>query len=283
MLEDPQWFTEIGVEEGCALSLRINAKLHEEQTPFQTIAIYDTTDFGKLMVIDNFVMITSRENFFYHEMMTHPVLFTHPNPQHVVIIGGGDCGSLQQVLRHDSVKSVIQVDIDERVTRLAEKYFPELCSGNTDPRVSLLFADAIKWISNAAESSVDVIIADSTDPIGPGEALFKREFYSQCRRVLKDDGLLVQQSESPLLHLELLKKMRQAMRDAGFSSLKTLTFPQLVYSSGWWSATMAGTGDLSVFRREAALNKTFTTQYYDADIHAASLVLPPQVRNTLGE
>jgi len=138
---DKNWFTELCDEAGSAFSLRIRAKLHEEQTPFQKIEIYETTDFGNLMVIDGFIMLSSRDNFLYHEMMSHPVLFTHPAPKRVLIIGGGDCGTLREVLRHPDVETVEQVDIDERVTRLSEIHFPELCEANDDPRAHLHFAD----------------------------------------------------------------------------------------------------------------------------------------------
>ncbi|MFQ5489058.1 MAG: polyamine aminopropyltransferase, partial [Gammaproteobacteria bacterium] len=133
MTLDKGWFTEICEEGGSAFSLKIKGKLHEEQTPYQTIAIYETETFGNLMVIDGFVMLSSRDNFLYHEMLAHPALFTHDNPRRVLIIGGGDCGTLREVLQHQEVEEVWQVEIDERVTRLAERYFPELCAANDDP------------------------------------------------------------------------------------------------------------------------------------------------------
>src|SRR5574338_1669805 len=117
-------------------------------------------------------MLTTRDNFLYHEMMTHPVLYTPAAPRNVAIIGGGDCGTLREVLRHPEVESVVQIDIDERVTRLAEKYFPELCESNADPRAKLLFDDGIQWMKDARRESIDLIIIDSTDPVGPAEGLF---------------------------------------------------------------------------------------------------------------
>src|ERR1700709_1013757 len=134
---ESQWFTERHERSGSSFGLRIKARLHAEQTPFQSIEIYDTTDWGKLMVIDGCTMVTTRDNFLYHEMMSHPALFTHPRAKRVVVIGGGDFCTLREVLKHDEVESAIQVEIDERVTRLAEKYFPELCESNNDPRAQL--------------------------------------------------------------------------------------------------------------------------------------------------
>lgn len=281
-LNSQQWFTEIFAPSGSAFSLRTEQKLAEVQSPFQHIEIYKTTDFGNLMVIDGVIMLTTRDNFLYHEMLSHPVLFTHPDPRNVVIIGGGDCGTLREVLKHRSVTQVTQIDIDEQVTRMAEQFFPELCASNHDPRATLLFADGIQYMRDAAPESVDVVIVDSTDPIGPGEGLFNRAFYQSCFAALKPGGILVQQSESPLIHLQLLNDMRQAMKDAGFAELQTLQFPQMVYPSGWWTCTMARKAEhFSGFRREAATNPGFATEYYNADIHQASLALPNFMRREL--
>jgi spermidine synthase len=273
--EHPFWFSEEHAYSGSSIGFRVTKKLHEEKTPFQTIAIYDTTDWGKLMTIDGCMMVSTRDNFFYHEMMSHPALYTHANPRDVVIIGGGDCGTLREVLRHKSVESAIQVEIDERVTRLAEQYFPELCESNHDPRAQLLFIDGIKWMAEAKPESLDVIIIDSTDPIGPAEGLFNAAFYATCLKALRPDGIIVQQSESPLAHLPLLADIRGALTTAGFESLHTICFPQPCYPSGWWSGTMARKrGKLDAFREADVAAKPFATQYYNLDIHRAALAQP---------
>lgn len=275
MLDNPaQWFTEAYARDGSALSIKIKAKLHEEQSDFQKLEIFDTEAFGKLMVIDGCTMVTTRENFLYHEMMTHPVLYTHPHPERVWIIGGGDCGSLKEVLKHPEVKQAVQIEIDERVTRLAEIHFPELCDANNDPRADLRFIDGIKWVEDAEPDSVDIIIVDSTDPVGPAEGLFNEKFYRNCLRCLGDHGILIQQSESPLFHLELLKAMHGTMRQAGFSNTRTLFFPQFIYPSGWWSGTLASRADLEYFRAQDALHKPFDTEYYNVDMHRAAFSRP---------
>ena len=279
-----QWFNEQHDYSGSAIGFRVKECLHAEKTPFQTIEIYDSTDWGKLMVIDGCMMVTTRDNFFYHEMMSHPALFTHPRAKRVVIIGGGDCGTLREVLKHDEVESAIQVEIDERVTRLAEKYFPELCASNNDPRAQLLFIDGIKWMAECEKETLDVVIVDSTDPIGPAEGLFNEAFYQSCLRALRTGGILVQQSESPLAHIELIKSMRSAMRTSGFAAVKTLTFPQPCYPTGWWSATLARKGvDLEDFRERGAEMKQFETKYYNVDMHRAALALPEFLREALGD
>lgn len=274
MLNEKKWFTEEYPKNGSAFSLLLKEKLHAEQTPFQHIEIYETEWFGTLMVIDGCIMLTDRDNFIYHEMMTHPAIFTHPNPETVWIIGGGDCGSLREALKHPSIQRVTQIEIDERVTQLAERYFPQLCESNSDPRAELLFIDGIQWVKDAAAGSVDIIIVDSTDPVGPAEGLFNEAFYRNCYRCLSKQGILVQQSESPLFHKDLLNSMHKAMDAAGFPEARTLFFPQCVYPSGWWSATLAGKGDLKVFREKEAMGKSFATCYYNAEIHRAAWAEP---------
>jgi len=277
-----QWFTEQVPWAETAFSLKIKQKLHEEQSEFQHLEIYETETFGNLMVIDGCTMVSTRDNFFYHEMMSHPALYTHPNPKRVWIIGGGDCGTLKEVLKHSSVEHAVQIDIDERVTRLAEIYFPELCESNNDPRAELKFIDGIKWVKEAAPDSVDMIIVDSTDPIGPAEGLFSDEFYRDCFNCLSENGMVVQQSESALYHMKLIGEMRNSMNSAGFSHLQTLFFPQCIYPSGWWSATIASKADLTTFREQDSANKPFDTVYYNVDIHKASLAQPEFFKKAFG-
>ena len=281
-MTDTTWKYENFEPAGSAIGYRITGKLDEVQSPFQKIEIFETTDWGNLMLIDGAVMLTSRDNFLYHEMMSHPALFTHPDPKRVVIIGGGDCGTLREVLRHPGVEQAVQCDIDEQVTRMAEKWFPELCESNADPRARLLFDDGIAYMANCAPGSVDIVIVDSTDPVGPAEGLFNRAFYASCFRALRDDGILVQQSESPLVLLDLIREMRAEMGKAGFTAFKTLPFPQPCYPTGWWSCTLARkSGDFG-FREADARAKGFPSKYYSADIHHGALNLPPFVADALG-
>ncbi|KZN37177.1 spermidine synthase [Pseudoalteromonas luteoviolacea S2607] len=278
-LEANRWFTEISDRDGSAFSLRINKKLDEVQSPFQKVEMYETTDFGNLMIIDGCTMVSTRENFFYHEMMSHPALFAHPAPKNVVIIGGGDCGTLREVLKHPDVESVTQIDIDEVVTQMSLKYFPELCASNDDPRATVMFDDGIKYMRDAAASSIDVIIVDGTDPVGPGEGLFNHAFYTSCLNALREGGILIQQSESPLMHMPLLQDMRRAMKDVGFADLQTLPFPQPIYPSGIWSATLARKGSaFAGFREQDADEAEFATEYYNSGIHKGALATPNFMR-----
>lgn len=268
------WFTEVCPQSSSAFSLAYTEKLHNEQTPFQHIEIYQTENFGNLMIIDGCTMLSQRDNFIYHEMMTHPALFNHPAPKHIAIVGGGDCGTLKEVAKHRCVEQITQIEIDERVTRLAEQYFPELCTANDDPRAHFEFADAIKWMKDAQEDSLDIIIIDSTDPVGPAEGLFQQAFYHNCRKALRTNGILVQQSESPLIHWDTITQpMQQEMRAAGFKDAQTLFFPLPIYPTGWWSATLAA-NELSLVRDKQAKQLDFETKYYNYEIHLGAFSTP---------
>jgi spermidine synthase len=284
MSTETNWHYENFDPTGSAIGYRITRKLDEVQSPFQKIEIYESTDWGNLMLIDGAMMLTTKDNFFYHEMMSHPALYTHAAPKNVVIIGGGDCGTLREVLKHPGVETAVQCDIDEQVTRMAEKWFPELCESNDDPRATLLFDDGVAYMKHCAPGSVDIVIVDSTDPVGPAEGLFNKAFYDSCFAALREDGILVQQSESPLMLIELIKEMRAEMGKAGFQSFQTLPFPQPCYPTGWWSCTMArkAAGANFSFRERDARTDSLRTGYYSADIHRGAQALPPFVARALG-
>ena len=274
-LDQSKWFTEVSERDGSAFSLRINKKLEEKQSPFQKVEMYETTDFGNLMIIDGCTMVSSRENFFYHEMISHPALLAHPNPKNVVIIGGGDCGTLREVLKHPDVESVIQIDIDEVVTQMSLKYFPELCESNQNPRATVMFDDGIKYMRELPNDSIDIVIVDGTDPVGPGEGLFNHAFYTNCLKALRSGGIMVQQSESPLTHMPLLVEMRDAMTEVGFADLQTLPFPQPIYPSGLWSVTLARKGEVFAgFRESDAAKIAKHSEYYNSGIHHGALATP---------
>lgn len=281
MTLDRSWFSEAVDASGTAFSLKADL-IHEETTPYQSIEIWRTHTFGYLMTIDGCTMVSTRDNYLYHEMMSHPALNSHPNPRKVVVVGGGDCGTLREVLKHPEVESATQVEIDERVTRLSEQYFPELCDKNDDPRATLFFGDGIQWMKDVPEGSIDLIIIDSTDPVGPAEGLFGKRFYLDCIRALGPDGMLVQQSESPLLHLKLITEMHEAMREAGFAQTHLLHFPQPIYPSGWWSASIAckQAGALTE-RLDTAAIEALDTRYYNADTHRGAFALPNDVRRAI--
>ena len=278
-IENKTWFQE-NSPEGISTSylLQHAEKLYSEQTPYQLIEVYATEQFGNLLVFDDLIMLSQRENFFYHEMLTHPALLCHSKPRQVAIIGGGDCGSLREVMKHSEIEIATQIEIDERVIRVAEEFFPELCSANTDPRAQFVFTDGIAWMEQADDVSLDLIIIDSTDPIGPAEGLFQAPFYQQCHRVLRADGIIAQQSESPFLHLDIIADMHAALRDQGFVQTDLLSFPQPSYPSGMWSVTLA---HKQLCQRQPRKLTTLQTEYYNADMLQASLAQPNFIREKL--
>ena len=281
MALDDRWFTEIAPHEGMATSFRIEARLADERSAWQRLEVFRTETFGNLMALDGCVMLTSRDEFIYHEMISHPALLTHADPRRVVVVGGGDCGTLREVLRHSTVAEAWQVEIDERVTRLAEQHFPELTRSNGDPRAHLHFGDGLAWLRDATAESIDVVIVDSTDPVGPAAGLFGEAFYRDCHRALGAGGIVVQQSESPLLNADIIRAMHRAMSAAGFDAVQSYTFPQPCYPSGWWSATMARKGaGLDGFRAAEAV-RLGGLRYYSAEIHRAAFALPPFLRAAL--
>jgi len=277
-----EWFSEFTEGDGLATSLKLRRKLHEERTPHQHIAVYETETFGNLLLLDGIIMLTARDNYVYHEMMTHTPLFSHPAPRDVLIAGGGDCGSLREIAKHREVASIAQVELDERVVRAAERFFPELCAANGDPRVRMIFDDAVAWLARTGERTLDVLVLDTPDPVGPARRLFSEPFYRDCLRALRPGGILTAQTESPLLDLDFLRQTQDALRRAGFAEVRTVLFPACSYPSGWWTASMARKGrPFDGFREQDAREKEFPTSYYNADIHAASQVLPETLREAL--
>ena len=275
MIQDEGWVTEICEEGGSAFSLKSAGRIFHEKTPYQKIEVFETDSYGRLMTIDGLNMLSGQDNYLYHEMMSHPVLYSHPAPARVAIIGGGDCGTLHEVLKHAEVRKVSQIDIDERVTRAAERFFPELCESNDDPRAEFLFLDGTRWVKETAADTLDVIIVDSTDPIGPAEGLFTRDFYAGCHRALAEGGLLVQQSGSPLIHQEILERIYRGLRGARFADVRTLFFPQPVYPTGWWSATVAAKDALlSGHGIRTVEQAAVETRYYNREIHRAAFAQP---------
>ncbi|HZJ81853.1 MAG TPA: polyamine aminopropyltransferase [Guyparkeria sp.] len=276
-----EWVYETVEEMGARFGLRVTEKLLDERTRYQHLEVWRTEHWGNLMLLDGVIMLSSLENYLYHEMMSHPALQTHAAPRHVVIIGGGDCGTLSEVLKHREVESVVQIDIDAAVTRAAERFFPELTARNDDPRVSLRFEDGVAWMRNAPTASVDVIIVDSTDPIGPGTGLFGMDFLADCHRVLREDGVMVGQSESPFYHMSLMLDYHRAMQTAGFAERRSLLFPQPVYPGGSITGTLARkAGTLDEIRPLAA---DITTRYYSTALHRGLLAAPPFMQEALGD
>lgn len=190
-------YTELN-ELGFGVTMETQNVLYSAKTEYQTIDILETQGLGKVLLLDGLVMTTERDEFFYHEMISHIPMNSHPNPERVLVIGGGDGGTVREVLKHDTVKEVVLCEIDGMVIDACKKYLPSIAGMLDDERVNIQVRDGIDYISQQ-EDAFDIILIDSTDPMGPGEGLFTEEFYSNVNKALKEGGIMSAQSESPLL------------------------------------------------------------------------------------
>lgn len=188
------WFSE-KYTDSVIFSIKVNKQLESVQSEFQRIDVYESEEFGRILVLDGYLMLTEKDEFIYHEMIVHVPMAVHPNPQRVLVIGAGDGGVVRELTRYDSVKKIDLVEIDEMVVNVCKKFLPQTSCKFDDERVSVYFQDGVEYVKKC-EHKYDLIIVDSTDPFGPGEALFTEEFYGNCYKALKDDGIMVNQHES---------------------------------------------------------------------------------------
>lgn len=263
------WYTERQTE-GVALSCKVTRTLHSEETPFQRLEVLETTQFGRMLVLDGMVQTTETDEFVYHEMIAHIAMQTHPDPRRVAVIGGGDGGAVREVLKYPQVESVKLVEIDARVVEASRRYFPDLSVGLEDPRVECLYVDGIKHIQET-KGAYDVILVDSTEPVGPAIGLFSRDFYAACYESLDDRGILVAQTESPFFNESLLRRAFDGIRSVfEVSRLYLASIP--TYPSGLWSFSL---GSKEKDPLDVSPNLSgITTRYYTEAVHHAAFQLP---------
>jgi spermidine synthase len=258
-------------------SVRVREKLLVRQTPYQLLEVYETEEFGKLMVLDGCVMLTERDEMYYHEMLTHPALLTHSSPRRVLIIGGGDGGTVREVLRHPSVEEVIWSEIDEAVIEAAREFFPTVCAGVfEDARVKLRVQPG-ETLMASLTNEIDVILVDSTDPVGPAVPLFEAPFFTACRRALRKDGIYATQCGSPFYFRTEVHSVDRHLRSV-FAEVRRYLGMMPSYPSGVWAYVMAGDESLAVAREDIEqryAERGLQLSYYTPDIHFASAVIPP--------
>ena len=271
------WFTEHQTPD-VTLGLRIIEVLWQEDTPYQHLLVADTEAYGRLLTLDGAVQTTDRDEFFYHEMIAHVPLTIHPHPQRVAVVGGGDGGVIREILRHPGVKAAHLVEIDERVVAVARQFFPELSAELDNPRAHVHLVDGIQWMreQGAQAEKLDVVIIDSTDPVGPATGLFGEAFYRSVYEALAPDGILVAQTESPMLQPHLIRHAQAAMR-AVFPHVHLYLAPVPTYPSGWWSFSLGSKGPQPADARTVSL----PTRYWTPAIQRAAFVLPPFVSELL--
>jgi len=268
---------------GFRVRLKADRVLFDSETEHQHLVIFENADFGRVMMLDGVVQLSTRDEFVYHEMMAHVPLFAHGKAKRVLIVGGGDGGVLREVLKHPEVKSATLCEIDRSVIDLAREHFPDVSAGAfDDKRTKIVIADGTKFVHETDER-FDVIMVDSTDPIGPGVVLFTKEFYTDCRRALKPGGVLVTQNGLPFLQASELKQSVSYFRD-----LFDDAFAYLATTPSYFGGSMSyGWATDNKKLRQHRLGKIerrykkaggFPTRYWRPDMQVAAFALPTYVR-----
>ncbi|MEK4200034.1 polyamine aminopropyltransferase [Cytobacillus sp. FSL K6-0265] len=269
------WFTEKQTQ-SFGITGKINQILENEKTEYQQLDMLETEQFGNMLLLDNMVMTTEKDEFVYHEMIAHVPLFTHPSPKKVLIVGGGDGGTVREVLKHSSVEKVTQVEIDNKVVEYSKKHLPHISSSFGDSRTELIIGDGFDHIIKS-NNKYDVILVDSTEPVGPAAGLFTKGFYAGIAKALKEDGIFVAQTDNPWFKAELI---RNAIRDTKeifpIARLYTCNIP--TYPSGMWTFTI-GSKKYDPLDVDSNRISDINGQYYTPELHQASFVLPKFVQN----
>ncbi|MDO9534126.1 MAG: polyamine aminopropyltransferase [Bacillota bacterium] len=270
------WYTEKQTP-GLGLSCKIKETLYRTKTDYQELAVLDTFQFGRMLVLDGMVQTTIADEFVYHEMITHIPMRTHPNPRNVLVIGGGDGGAVREIIKYPDLEKVTLVEIDTEVVNASKRFLPEISSFLEDSRVNVMIADGIEYV-RSHEEAFDVIIVDSTEPVGPAVGLFGSPFYEGVFRALKEDGILVAQTESPFFNADLIRTVYRRIK-AIFPLAHLYLASVPTYPSGLWSFTMGSKRYTPL--EPAGKWSPEDTKYYTSDLHTSSFSLPRFVQDLL--
>jgi spermidine synthase len=269
------WFTEKQTE-SFGITAKIRKTLVAEKTDYQDLAIIETEEFGRMLVLDGMVMTTVKDEFVYHEMISHPALVTHPNPRRVLVVGGGDGGVIREVLKHPEVERAVLVDIDGKVIEHSKRYLPEIAGALDHPRVEVIVNDGYMHI-HEHKNEYDVIMVDSTEPVGPAVQLFERGFYQGIYEALREDGIFVAQTDNPWFKSELIRKVVRDIKEIfPITRLYTANIP--TYPSGLWTFTM-GSKTYDPLQVEEQSIPDLQTKYYSPALHKAAFALPKFVED----
>ena len=269
--------------ENTRFSMKVRETLFRGKSEFHEVEVFDSVPCGRTLVIDGAYMTSEGDEFVYHELLTHPPMLTHPDPKRVLVIGGGDGGTVREVLRHPSVEKCVMIEIDELVVRASKEHLPMIGSAWDDPRLEVRFIDGIDYVKSSDEEPYDVVLLDGTDPIGPGEVLFDIEFFRACKRMMKPAGRFSMQSETPILLKDVFAETQLKLRSL-FANVHPYFGPVTLYPSGFWSWTWCSDepGHLAPDpARLAALDAG--NKYYNAEIHQAAFAQPNFVRALLAD
>lgn len=273
------WFAETSdtMWPGQAMSLKVEKVLHVEQSKYQDVLVFKSTNYGNVLVLDNCIQVTERDEFAYQEMITHLAVNSHPNPRRALVIGGGDGGVLRELLKHESIEEAWLCDIDETVIEVSKKYLPEMAKSYADPRVHVHIGDGFKFLAEY-QNQFDVIITDSSDPEGPAEVLFQKPYFELLKNALTEKGVITTQAENIYLHMDIISKLKQDCSEI---------FPVAEYAYTMIPTYPSGLIGFMVCSKDpnAVVNKPIrfewtdeyvrkNMKYYNAKIHEASFVLP---------
>lgn len=273
------WISEVHNDE-MTLSFRATQTLYSYKSAFQQIDIVDTARFGRMLLLDGCVMTTEKDEFVYHEMIAHVPMIAHPNPKHVLVIGGGDGGTVRELVKHPELDSVVLCEIDGDVIESCKIYLPSIASALEHPKVHVVVGDGVAYVAQQ-EAAFDLIIVDSTDPIGPGEGLFTESFYHNVYKALKPDGILVAQTESPSACQPIIKRVYPMFQNI-FPIVNMYTGHIPTYPSGFWSWSYCAKQYRPTALTETQLLRAKKIesfcQYYNSELHHAAFVLPNYVK-----
>lgn len=272
------WFREVSdtMWPGQAMSLRVNQILHVEKSQYQDILVFESTDYGNVLVLDGVIQVTERDEFSYQEMITHLAMMSHENPRNVLVIGGGDGGVLREVVKHPGIEKVTLVDIDEQVINVSKKFLPSLAVGFQHPKVAVHIGDGFEFLKRNV-NQFDVIITDSSDPEGPAESLFQDSYFQLVSNALTSNGVMTSQGECMWLHLPLISKVISSCKEVfPVASYAYTTIP--TYPSGQIGFIVASKNkELNLakpLRAWTAAEEAEKCRYYNSEVHEAAFVLP---------
>lgn len=277
------WYTENHTDD-VRFSMRIDKQLACVQSEFQRIDIFDSVEFGRVMTLDGLLMVTEKDEYIYHEMITHIPMATNPKIRKVLVIGAGDGGTIRELCRYDTIEHIDMAEIDEMVVKLSREYLPFTACSLGDPRVHIYYQDGLRFVRTQPDNTYDLIIVDSTDPFGVGEGLFTREFYGNCYRALKEDGILVNQHESTFYtaYEDAMKRAHRQIKD--FFPIALVYQAHIPsYPSGHWLFGFASKQYDP--RRDLQADwwngLGLKTRYYNTVLHQGCFAIPNNVRDAL--
>lgn len=276
------WYSEAQTPD-VKLSIRVDRQLYAGRSEFQRIDVFESPEFGRFLALDGYMMLTEKDEFIYHEMITHPVMAVHPAVRDVLVIGAGDGGVVRELTRYADITRIDMVEIDPQVVAVCKQYLPQTACRLEDERVKIFYEDGVRFV-RSRENCYDLIIVDSTDPFGPGEGLFTKEFYGSCYKALRPDGVLVNQHESPFYAADALAAQRAHKRIVeSFPIAKVYQAHIPTYPSGHWLFGFASKRyhplrDLDAERWNA---RGLACRYYTTNLHRGAFCLPAYVEELL--